>query len=320
MTVLEAVKQGKTPAFMYTDAIKTAQAALTPPETVLWAHTGNVILDELLGGAEKGLQPGVTVITSHRILFCKCIMGNSLTRSIALPDIGDIQRKPEGFTMSLHVHSLAGYLAIQGNSGTIPKLASALEHAIEAVNAYNPAEFAPFYAPATTSSPAIADTPATPPVHQESTPTTQPDVSADDVDLEPYFQTYYPSRSRAAQALHRDTGLDMAQCKTMVSTYFSANLARVPMPKQETFPELKHILSPKKAALEKRMKELDSQGIAYCPKCASTSITAGKRGFSVGKAVAASFFLSTESSLIAGAAGANKPECICMKCGHTWRP
>lgn len=298
MTVLEAVKRGHTPAFMYKTAIETAQAALTPPETVFWAHTGNVILDSLLGDSQEGLKPGVTVITSHRILFSGCVQGNGFTRSIALLDIADVKPQSEGILMSLHIHSLAGYLAIQGNSKTIKELVSALKSTVTNSRHINPAELASFRTPLAA----------------------RPGVSADDINLEPYFQAYYPNRSRATQALHRDAELDMAQCETMVYMYFSENLARAPMSKQETFPELKHMLSPKKAALAKRMKELDSQGIAYCPKCASTSITAGKRGFAFDKAITASFFLSTEASLIAGASGADKPECICMKCGHTWRP
>lgn len=311
MTVLEAVKQSKTTPRMCKSAIETAQNALTTPETVLWAHTGNVTLDERLGGAVKGLHPGVTVITTHRVLFSCCVLGNGFIRSLPLPDITDTQSKLGLAVSSLQISSPAGQLVIDGNNKTIPELTSALENAIEASAALDPAELEPFYTPVT------ADIPEAPPIRQEETPAPSPEIAPEDVDLEPYFQTYYPSRSRAARKLHQDTGLDIQQCKQMVETYFSANLARVPMPKKNSAPDLKHLLDPEKAA---RMDELDRQGIAYCPKCASTSISVGKRGFSVGKAVATSLFFSTGASLVAGAAGANKKECFCMKCGHTWQP
>jgi hypothetical protein len=303
MTVLEAVKRSHTVVFLHKAAIKTAQAALTAPETVLWAHTGNVIMDASLGGSKQGLQPGVTVVTSHRILFSHCVMGKRFIRSIALPDIGNIQSKPEGVTMSLHIYSLAGYLAIQGNSRSIPELQDALHTAIAAADNLNPAELEPFYTPVA-----------------EAKPAAPAQIAPEDIDLDPYFKTYYPSRMRAIRALRRDTGLNVSVCTQMIETYFSANLARVPMPKKVTFPDVKHILDPGLAAREKRMKELDRQGIAYCPKCISTSISTQRKGFSVSKAVATSFFFGEDAGLVAGSAGANELECFCMKCGHVWRP
>ena len=313
MTVLEAVKHGHTPAFMFKDAITAAQAELTAPETVLWAHTGNVTLDEMLGNTVKGLHPGVTVITTHRVLFSCCVLGNGFIRSLPLPDITDIQSKPGLTTSALKIRTSAGEMIIDGNTRTIPELHAALDAALGAAKNLAPAELEPFKAP-----PAM-DVPKTPQPQQEEMPAPPTKIAPEDVDLEPYFQQYYPSRSRAARALHQDTDLDMQQCKQMVEAYFSANLARVPMPKKATSPLIQAITA-EKAARKERMKELDRQGVAYCPKCASTSISTEKRGFSVGKAITASFFFSTEASVVAGAAGANEKECYCMKCGHTWRP
>lgn len=298
MTVLEAVKRGHTSAFMYGAAIKTAQAALTEPETVLWAHTGNVLLNLAPGSVETVLKPGVTVITTHRILFAHSAMGRQYTRTIALLDISDINAVADGFLMSLHMHGLTDYLAIQGNTKTIKEFIAALQDAAANTKNIDPDTLAAFQSP-------LAAKPGTP---------------AEEIDLDPYFQTYYPSSTRAAQKLHQDTDLDMQQCKQMVEAYFSANLARAPKPREESFPDLKHAVMPGGAELYARKKELDQQGIAYCPKCASTSITAGKRGFSFDRAVAGSFFFSTETNLRAGALGADEKECFCMKCGHTWKP
>lgn len=298
MTVLEAVKRGHTPAFMYKAAIAVAQAELTAPETVLWAHTGNVVLNIGLGSTEVVLKPGVTVITTHRILFAHSAMGRQYTQTIALLDISGVKAVSEGFLMSLHMHGLTDHLAIQGNSKTIKEFIAALQDATENAKNIDPAELAAFQSPLAA----------------------KPDTPAEEIDLEPYFQTYYPNSARAAQKLHQDSDLDMLQCKQMVDAYFSANLARAPKPREESFPDLKHTVMPGGAELYARKKELDRQGIAYCPKCASTSITAGKRGFSFDKAVAGSFLFSTETNLRAGAIGADERECFCMKCGHTWQP
>lgn len=64
---------------------------------------------------------------------------------------------------------------------------------------------------------------------------------------------------------------------------------------------------------EQKRKELEESGVAYCPKCLSTSVTAMKRGFSAGQAI-------LTGSLLIGAVGANKVKCVCLKCGHKWKP
>lgn len=64
-----------------------------------------------------------------------------------------------------------------------------------------------------------------------------------------------------------------------------------------------------------RIQQLDRDGIAYCPKCHSTSLSAHKKGFGVGKAVVGGALLGP-IGLVAGNAGAKKVRVTCMKCGH----
>lgn len=303
MTVLEAVKRSNTTQMMFKDAINAAQKALTETETLLWANTGNVTLDDTLGGSEKGLKPGVIAVTSHRLLFVYGVLDRSFTRQLLLPDIQSTQSKPGHAFASVHIRGAEGAMIIESNPKTISKLIAVLDSAMSAAGEMHAAEFSPFRTASATDA-AIAQSRKTAP---------------EDIDLEPYFQKYYPSRTKAAKALARDTDLPLAQCKPLIDTYFSTNLARVPMPKANTSPDLKHLLTPEKAAREDRMKALDQQGIAYCPKCASTSITAGKRGFSIGKSLAGSL-ISPKAGLFAGAIGANKIRCVCLKCGHSWMP
>ena len=66
-------------------------------------------------------------------------------------------------------------------------------------------------------------------------------------------------------------------------------------------------------AEKQKRKELEESGVAYCPKCLSTSVTAEKRGYSAGQAI-------LTRNLLIGAVGANEIKCVCLKCGHKWKP
>ena len=74
----------------------------------------------------------------------------------------------------------------------------------------------------------------------------------------------------------------------------------------------------KELAEKERLKQMDRDGIPYCPKCHSISITANKKGFGFGKAVAGG--LVAPIGLLAGGIGANKVQLTCMKCGHQFYP
>ena len=70
--------------------------------------------------------------------------------------------------------------------------------------------------------------------------------------------------------------------------------------------------------LKERIKQMDKEGIVYCPKCYSTQVSANKRGFKMSRAVVAGT-LTLGAGLLAGAAGKNKIEVTCLKCGHKWK-
>lgn len=71
-----------------------------------------------------------------------------------------------------------------------------------------------------------------------------------------------------------------------------------------------------KLELKERIKQMDKDGIVYCPKCYSTDITANKKGFSLGKAAAGSLIAG---GVLLGAVGKNKIEVTCLKCGNKWK-
>jgi len=59
------------------------------------------------------------------------------------------------------------------------------------------------------------------------------------------------------------------------------------------------------------------EDVIKCPKCRSTQITAGKKGFSLGKA-AAGGIATGGIGLLAGFIGSGKVRVTCLKCGHSW--
>lgn len=54
-----------------------------------------------------------------------------------------------------------------------------------------------------------------------------------------------------------------------------------------------------------------------CPRCASTQISADKKGFGIGKAVIGVAFAGP-IGLVAGNMGAKKVRITCLKCGKSW--
>jgi len=54
-----------------------------------------------------------------------------------------------------------------------------------------------------------------------------------------------------------------------------------------------------------------------CPKCGSTSISADKKGFGIGKAVVGAA-VAGPIGLAAGGIGARKVRITCLNCGHQW--
>lgn len=68
--------------------------------------------------------------------------------------------------------------------------------------------------------------------------------------------------------------------------------------------------------LEEQRRQFESQ--AKCPKCGSTSLSGGKQGFGIGKAVVGAVLLGGVG-LLAGGIGANKTVVTCMNCGYKFK-
>lgn len=68
-----------------------------------------------------------------------------------------------------------------------------------------------------------------------------------------------------------------------------------------------------------RKEDARQNGIACCPKCGSTSLTANKKGFGVGKAVVGAA-MTGGIGLVAGNINKNKITVTCLNCGHQFKP
>ena len=77
----------------------------------------------------------------------------------------------------------------------------------------------------------------------------------------------------------------------------------------------------KRNELKAQEKELKDKHVAYCPKCLSTSLSAQKKGYGVGKAVIAGKILNSASDgIFIGGIGRNKMYVYCMNCGYKFKP
>ena len=58
---------------------------------------------------------------------------------------------------------------------------------------------------------------------------------------------------------------------------------------------------------------------ARCPRCGSTSLSANKKGFGMGKAVVGTLAFGVIGGALAGSVGAKKIEVTCLKCGKRFK-
>jgi len=145
-----------------------------------------------------------------------------------------------------------------------------------------------------------------------------------DIDLNEIVRIYPKSKLGAEGFLSRKTGLTKNQAKQYLDpiySEFNSQLSRITFAekiKAEVNSNTNTHISARNRQKE-RIKQMDREGIAYCPKCHSTSLSADKKGFGIGKAVVGSGLLGP-LGLTAGNIGSSKVKLTCLKCGHQFRP
>lgn len=72
-------------------------------------------------------------------------------------------------------------------------------------------------------------------------------------------------------------------------------------------------------ATRQRIAENRAQGVACCPRCGSTSITANTKGYGIGKGVIGAAVVGP-LGLVAGNIGRHKVLITCLNCGYRFKP
>jgi len=129
----------------------------------------------------------------------------------------------------------------------------------------------------------------------------------------------YGYTKRAFSHLKREYGISEEDAKELLAPLYAQSKMN------ERKPSFKNMLADAAneagaKGIEKanRKNELERSGQVYCPKCLSTSISADKKGYGVGKAVVGAALFGG-IGLTAGNIGAKKVICTCLKCGHQWQ-
>lgn len=96
--------------------------------------------------------------------------------------------------------------------------------------------------------------------------------------------------------------------------------------------ENKKALKEEKLALKKEQREIEYNNYlqareerrnskeACCPRCGSTSLTANKKGWSLGKGLVGAALINPIGGIATGMLGKNKIIITCLKCGKQFKP
>ncbi|HFL2413353.1 TPA: hypothetical protein ACG3IC_001216 [Clostridioides difficile] len=160
-----------------------------------------------------------------------------------------------------------------------------------------------------------------------------PYLSLTDVEIASIIEECGYNKINSIKQINKLTNLSLTQCKKIVDDYFiNNNLGNI-----EKYDAIKDFNNDKKH--EDKIKKLQEKQLklemkntklnikqqknaikqdkktARCPKCGSTSLSAHKKGFGIGKAVVGALVTSNPIGLVAGNANAKKVRVTCLKCG-----
>lgn len=67
-----------------------------------------------------------------------------------------------------------------------------------------------------------------------------------------------------------------------------------------------------------KIAEYKDRGVAYCPKCLSTSIQYTDKKLSIGRAIVGNT-VAGDTGAILGGLTSKKGRCVCLSCGNRWK-
>ncbi|MCB4239834.1 zinc ribbon domain-containing protein [Clostridioides difficile] len=130
------------------------------------------------------------------------------------------------------------------------------------------------------------------------------------VDLQHIMQETSFIKASSVRRLKELTGINLEDCRKILEEPYRKYYAENSDILEEKRKKEDDISKIRKAKEEKKEKEK----IACCPACGSTSLTAHKKGFGIGKAVIGAS-LTGGIGLVAGNLGAKKIRVTCLNCG-----
>ena len=130
------------------------------------------------------------------------------------------------------------------------------------------------------------------------------------VDLQHIMQETSFIKASSIRRLKELTGIDLEDCRKILEEpyrkYCNENAGMIEE-KRKKEDDISKIRRAKEEKVEK-------EKVACCPKCGSTSLSADKKGFGIGKAVVGAS-LAGGIGLVAGNMGAKKVRVTCLSCG-----
>ncbi len=137
------------------------------------------------------------------------------------------------------------------------------------------------------------------------------DLPSTEQDLSSYYEKYKPYRVDAAEALRANTYMTRKEAERLIDAYFDKRQKAEYA--EDTSAALRDLNKILRTPEDEKREQLEVANLAFCPKCLSTSISAQRRGYNSKRAL-------LMHGVQYGMLGMNRVQCICMKCGHTWRP
>lgn len=283
MTVRDAVKKSGTPIALSGSSVNAADKHLAAGEKVLHAVVANCTLPD------SAKLSGCLVVTTHRVFFCNSTLGN------------------EKFIHFLFGHCI-GIGDITGK--TILKMPITVDGSQIVVELANRAQLAELQ---TSLLNAIETYPNRSPIDFEKVPDSHMDCDRP--------SSSHPSQNDIIKICRSCGDRLLAEAKKCPSCG-SKSLAAIERNDKDGIARIRAMATSPRSEIRKPAAgniRSKVEGVVCCPKCGSTTLSANKKGYGVGKAAAGVFFAGPVGA-IAGGIGANKIEITCLNCGNKFNP